>query len=252
MSEILSVIIPSYDRPEITKIHVRECMNSTRIPNEIVVVNDGGDPTHEKLLQELDRKCKIVYATITEDIPWNYTGARNLGVYLSRGTFLSIEDADNFPTETAYEGALAKFREERAIGRIVYGKRAKITREVALTWPREEWRSFYKKQTVRAPHQDTVMMRRDAYLKIKGCDERFAGRYAWSSSDWRRRMLRAGIKSTHVLDQFISVYDAETHTLERRKSYKNYEMASGRRGNPSTHTQSPIGILNFQYEYKIL
>lgn len=252
MSETLSIIIPSYDRPEITKIHVRECMESTRMPDEIIVVNDAGDPALREMLLELDFKCKVVYARINEDIAWNYTGARNLGVFLSQGDFLSVEDVDNIPSDTAYASALAKMKDEPEFARIMYGKRVKITSEVALTWPREKWREFYKKETTRAPHQDTQMLRRDLYLTVKGCDERFAGRYAWACSDWRRRLMRAGFQSSSVSDFFISVYDAETHTLLRRKSYKNYEMASGRKGYPKDHTQSPIGMLNFTYEYEIL
>ena len=38
----LSVVITAYDQHPLTVMHVREVMNSTRLPDEIVVVNDGG------------------------------------------------------------------------------------------------------------------------------------------------------------------------------------------------------------------
>ena len=40
----LSIIITAYDQEELTVVHVRECMNSTLLPDEIIVVNDHGDP----------------------------------------------------------------------------------------------------------------------------------------------------------------------------------------------------------------
>ena len=48
----LSIIIPAYDQHEVTALHVREIMKSTRLPDEVIVVNDGGaDDLKDKLKQ---------------------------------------------------------------------------------------------------------------------------------------------------------------------------------------------------------
>ena len=39
----LSVIIPIYSRIELVAVHLREIMKSSKIPDEIIIVNDGGD-----------------------------------------------------------------------------------------------------------------------------------------------------------------------------------------------------------------
>ena len=129
----------------------------------------------------------------------------------------------------------------------------------------EDWVIYKTKR----PHDDTIFLTRETYLKIKGCDERFAGRYAWSSADWRRRIMRAGIIEGRTSIYYFAILHQDTNSCEcgeekitdknksfctrcnlfiRRKSYKNYEMAREKDG----HIQSPIGILNFTYEYETL
>ena len=80
----LSVLITAFNQHPVTVLHVKESMNSTRVPDEIVVVNDNGTPDLLDMLKEIPRKCPIHYARINEDILWNYTGARNLAFWISR------------------------------------------------------------------------------------------------------------------------------------------------------------------------
>ena len=96
----LSVIIPAYNRSEMTRRHVEECLKSTRVPDEIIVVNDGGD----KALREMLPKG-IMYAYITPDILWNYNGAVNLGFWIASGDIVAIEDTDHIPLRNTYEVA---------------------------------------------------------------------------------------------------------------------------------------------------
>lgn len=264
-----SVIISSYDNPEVTAVHVRECMNSTVIPDEIIVVNDHGDKSLIDLLMKLEKKTKIIYAYILDDIPWNYTGARNLGVWLSKGDIISIEDTDNIPSSEAYEIGLKYLKEYPDSDRIIFGRRVKVDKKDAIANPSSKW----KKVGMRPQHDDTQMMRREVYLKLKGCDERFAGKYAWACADWRRRLQRAGYMKTNkkgaqkpeaVTIFYWNIWDAETTSLKRRKSYENYELASQRAHSSKYlktirdgkellshegHIQSPLGIINFQFDY---
>ena len=89
------------------------------------------------------------------------------------------------------------------------------------------------------------MLRRDVFLKLKGADERFAGRYAWQCADWRRRLNRAEIPQGEIPTHYWYVEGGDTVSLVRRKSYKNYELARERDG----HTLSKAPILNFNYTF---
>jgi glycosyltransferase involved in cell wall biosynthesis len=265
-------------------------MKSTVVPDEIIVVDDCGHPGLRDLLKNLERNTRVIYARINQDIPWNYTGARNLGVWLSRGDYLSMEDTDNIPSYKCYEDALGYFEDRPETNIVLYGRRPRISTELALTGDQESWMEHHEKSKGSRPrHSDTKMIRREAYLKVKGNDERFAGKYAWSCADFQRRTQRAGVIESDVSERgtrpinhvvsthFFAVTDAETKRCkcteeERemdgpdsvclkcgkpvwRKSYTNYNMASERDGwgkKNRGHYQSPIGILNFTYDFEIL
>lgn len=238
----LSVIITAFNQHPVSVIHIREAMNTTRVPDEIIVVNDNGTPDLLNMIKELPRKCPIHYARINQDIEWNYTGARNLGFWISKGDFVTIEDNDQIPHADFYEQALKRFEEKPEVGRICAVKRDLIPLEIALNKPKEEWTENRIK--AKTYHRDTHMVRREVYIKLKGCDERFAGRYAWACTDWRRRLNRAEIDFDQV-SKFYAVYKGDTLGLLRRKSYFNYQLARESDG----HIQSPKGVLNFTYEY---
>jgi len=261
-----SLIIPAFDRPELTTAHVKYSMASSRVPDEIIVVNDHGSLELRDMLKALEKTTKVVYVYIEQNIAWNYTGARNAGVWVSRGDWLFLEDTDNIPYNNLYKEAIAFIEDEKnpQYDKIRFGSRPRVTLDEVVNVRQQDW----KLGKQRLPHEDTVLWKRESYIRLKGCDERFAGRYAWSSTDWRRRFQRAGMKE-HTLDtlHYYAVVDGETHSCEcnksqaeraktiycttcklpfRRKSGINYHMASGE------HTQSPEGILNFTFTYATL
>lgn len=240
---MISCVITAFDKHDITKIHVREVMNSTIIPDEIIVVNDGGTPDLKDKLKQLEKKTKIIYAEVLPPkIPWNYNGACNLGVWLSKGDYLIFEDNDNIPHKDFYKSALEILESQPIVGRVIARKRLEFSVK-DLEKPVEEWQIT----GTRGPNQGTYMMRRSVYLQLKGQDERFCGRYGWMYYDWRHRLL--------AVTQFSSVgcyyYVLEGQSdIPRGNSPLN---ASFMRDNMrNKRLQSPIGILNFNYTYEIL
>jgi len=259
----ISVVITAYNNHKLTTVHVRECMNSTLVPDEIIVVNDHGTPDLKEMIEKLEMKTKVIYAYIVEDIPWNYTGARNLGVWLSSGDYIVSEDNDNIPSRTLYEDMYKFLKENPDYDSVLAGFRPKILLEDALTKPMEEWQPKGRG----APHDDSFMMRREFYLRMKGYDEQFAGAYAWACTDWRRRRGRANSKFFRIKTPYFTVPKGETKVcmckksteersktayckdcglLFKRQSYRNYGLARKK-----THIQSPKGILNFSYNFTI-
>ena len=238
----LSVIISAYNNHPLTVVHVRECANSIHIPNEIIVVNDAGTPDLRDKLLKLKKESKIVsrliYARINEEIAWNYTGARNLGFWLSTGDYISIEDNDHIPHKDFYKEAVEKLETNPNVGKVKTYKRWVVNIEDVLSKPIDEWKVI----SSRVPHQDVAIIRRDVYLKVKGYDERFAGAYGWSATDWKRRLLRAEVITANAGYQYV-VSSEKTSGL----SYRNYQFAREQR-----EIQSPKGILNFTYNYEIL
>ena len=267
MPKKLSIIISAFNRHKLTQAHVRQCMESTLLPDEIIVVNDHGDPCLRDMLKELEIKTKLIYAYIQEDIPWNYTGARNLGVWLSRGEFIVSEDNDNIPSKTLYESLHKHLQDNPDVGLVLAGGRPAISVEDMNKYPSEEWDKHI--QYNRPAHDDSFMMRKKDYIRMKGYNEEFAGAYAWVCTDWTRRLIRAEIKVDRIkTDKYYVAVGEGTRVCEcnksreerakqpvcpdcglayKRRSYRNYGLARGK-----TYIQPPKGILNFTYTTECL
>jgi len=255
----LSVIITAFNQHNLTVAHVRECMKSTLLPDEIIVVNDHGNPDLKEKLEKLDKKTKLIYAYIEDDINWNYTGARNLGVWISTGDYIVSEDNDNIPARTLYQDMFAHLTKNPECGMVLAGKRPKVLLDDVLNNPMEQW----KTDGFAPGHDDSYMMLRSTYIRMKGYDERFAGQYGWACTDWKRRLNRAEINVNRISTHYFIVPDGETTVCEcgktkeqrassvvcpdckipyKKLSYRNYSLAR-----KNTYVQPPGSILNFNY-----
>ena len=241
----LSVIIPAYNQDELIKYHVEFCMKSTLVPDEIIVVNDGGADTLKDILKGIEKKTNLIYAKIDQNIEWNQPGARNLGVWLSRGDYLAMEDADHFPPDTYYEDA---FKLDRDI--VIAHNRRFINFDDLRQGNFENW----KRQ---GTHRFVSVMKREVYLKLKGFDERFCGLYGWDVPDWIRRCNRNGI-TVGMSNFYWTVRDGFVKDLHRRTDAngKFYPRADNYKVLQSNDMilakQHPEGILKFTYSYEYL
>ena len=130
---MVSSLITAYDQNPLTIAHIKGCMNSSLIPSEIIVVNDGGDDSLKEMIKGIpNKKCPIVYARITEDIRWNQNGARNLAVWLSRGDLLAFEDNDHIPQKNFYKDAVTLI--EQGYDRVFVKGRIVVSEEDILRW----------------------------------------------------------------------------------------------------------------------
>ena len=254
MNDNVSVIISAYDSHDVTAVHVKEAMNVSKMPLEIIVVNDGGTPDlREKLIAIPDKKCPLIYARIREDIPWNYIGAVNLATWISKGDYLAFEDNDNIPSYDFYEKAVEIFKEQPEVGRILGRQRKCIDRKEVLSGkPKEEW------DVVRLwhPNQGTAMMRRDIVVALKGQCEKFCGRYGWMFYNLRRLLLnnvKTKFSSTDFYYYVDHLIDGGAQTkLPRSSARENLRVHREHMKMPKDQLHLPHGILNFVYDYERL
>lgn len=243
----LSVCISAYDRHDLTVAHVKGCMDVSRVPDEIIVVNDGGDPSLKDMLKDIPRKCPLVYAHILEDIPWNYHGAVNLCVWLSRGDLLAFEDNDNIPTYDFYNFAMNILREKPSVGRVRAKRRIVVSLEDMLTKDKKDWIPIKKMGS----NNGTAIIRREIYLQVKGQDEQFCGRYGWMYYDWRSRLMK--VCEFDEIGEYFYTRDGQSGVGQEEKKYRRNDpinFGHYRRNCRGTTNQSPIGILNFSFIYE--
>lgn len=96
MNELVSVIIPSYERYDLLLIAIESVLKQTYKPLEIIVVNDNSS---DQRYDQLHHNPNIKY--IKSENRLKFPGkVRNLGIKNSSGTWLSfLDDDDNWLPE---------------------------------------------------------------------------------------------------------------------------------------------------------
>lgn len=89
---LVSVIVPTFNRPEMLADALRSILNQTFQDFEIIVVNDGGSAV-ESIVNDLNRDCRITY--IRHGKNRNLAAARNSGVKAARGKYVTFLDDDD-------------------------------------------------------------------------------------------------------------------------------------------------------------
>lgn len=238
----ISTIITNYNTPEVTTIHVRELMRLPLKPMEIIVVNDGGDSVLRDMLLFLKRNTPIIYARIKQDILWNYTGDRNLGIFLSKGDLLALEDSDQIPGPDIYSKACQVFKEDSSIVKVQAKARRKVFYK-DLYKPSESWKTCGS----RGSSVDTGIYKRLPLLKIKGFNEDFAGGYGWAAQEVNWKLAKLG--NFKGISYYFVVVDAICDTLKRKPTSYNHRVLKksvARTENLNTLNHEK-GILNFDY-----
>ena len=117
MTELLSVVIPTHDRPERVVAAARSVLDQDIAALEVVIVDDGSRPGTTEVLDRLvdgDRRVVVV----RHDEAQGASAARNTGLDTARGELIAFCDDD----DTWLPGALARAVTAAVPGAgIVYG-----------------------------------------------------------------------------------------------------------------------------------
>lgn len=89
---LVSVIIPTKDRPEILAQAVQSVLNQTFPDTEIIVINDGGIDV-QNVLDPLNLKRNIIY--LKHDQNLDRSAARNTGIHAASGKYIAYLDDDD-------------------------------------------------------------------------------------------------------------------------------------------------------------
>lgn len=89
---LVSVIIPTYNRPDMLVTAVQSALDQTYPHLEVIVVNDGGIDVGSQL-QAIDSDGKITYVRLPRN--GGRSRARNAGLALARGKYVAYLDDDD-------------------------------------------------------------------------------------------------------------------------------------------------------------
>ncbi|MEG3895513.1 glycosyltransferase [Microcoleus sp. SVA1_B6] len=92
INPLVSVIIPTKDRPEMLAQAVQSVLNQTFSDIEIIVINDGGIDV-QNVLDPLNLKRNIIY--LKHDQNLDRSAARNTGIHAASGKYIAYLDDDD-------------------------------------------------------------------------------------------------------------------------------------------------------------
>ena len=89
---MVSVIIPTFNRPDMLSEAIASVINQSHKDTEIIVVNDGGEDV-KNLIKEFQKKGEVIY--LQHQRNKGLAAARNTGVQFSRGRYIAYLDDDD-------------------------------------------------------------------------------------------------------------------------------------------------------------
>lgn len=95
-----SVIIPAYQAENTIKICLTSLLKNTRLDFEVIVVNDGSTDETGKIISEMsDNRLKLITLTKNNGV----SQARNYGIEIANGEYLTFVDSDDYVPEDYFE-----------------------------------------------------------------------------------------------------------------------------------------------------
>lgn len=188
MNPLVSIVIPTYSRPENLCRAIDSVLDQTYSPIEIIVVDDNGEDTEfqletEKILQPYLKDNKITY--LKHSANKNGSAARNTGSRASHGEYIGYLDDDDVFLPTKIEKQVSRIQE-------VYAKNQKVQASYCNIEMEGYTKDGFKLMSslegnLAEPlllseirfNSSTILMMRSAYEAINGWDERYARHQDW-------------------------------------------------------------------------
>ncbi len=120
-NELVSVIIPSYNRAAYIEAAISSALDQTYGPVEVIVVDDGStDGSYEKL-QQWEERGELVLLTHPERRNRGQSASINLGIQQAVGSYIAILDSDDMFAKEKLADQVA-FLEANPETGMVYGQ----------------------------------------------------------------------------------------------------------------------------------
>jgi hypothetical protein len=156
-----------------------------KVPSEVVksilfvVIDDGSQIREARKVIDVTSSCSVdvMLVKITNDISWNIGGARNLAMLVAPTKYVFLTDIDIYAKISFYPHILSLLTVSEAA--------VNEGREMIFT---SFQREFDRNETrVLKPHPAIMLISKQTYWRVGGCDEDFVGNYGFTDPHfWHR------------------------------------------------------------------
>lgn len=227
--EKVTLILTYYNSPQMLQEQIKHWLTYPKDSIKVILIDDGSmvHPA-EKELRNKEFKIPVELYRITEDIPQNIYGARNLGFHIAlveNIKWVLISDTDHVLTFTKSQSFSSK---HLSVSQYYVLDRLKVT-------PSGLEAIGY--------HGDSFLMTPDLFWKTGGYDEDLTGYYFQGAAFYFRKALTALSKRVEVCPQFdLHFYSSEM--INDASPFKNIPKTIA----PQQPKDKKPSVLNFNWE----
>jgi len=237
---LVSIIMPTCDRPERLARSVASVLAQTHERIELVVVNDAGCDV-EEVVDRMDPTGRVTYIRLAQKR--GPAGARNLGLAVARGDYLGFLDDDD-ELDTHHVASLVA-ELERGEHEVAYASTRRVVEEqrdgelitLGVENPCPTWAKQHHPDELLVHNPIPIMaplFSRGVYEAIGGFDDTLPVLEDWEF--WIRMSRRYAMKHVPVVSSTVSARpDGITHTRRRdfftsaQRIFQRYRTDSAKR-----------------------
>lgn len=165
MKDLVSVIIPSFNRFKYLKNAVNSVLNQTYDNLEIIVINDeSSDPEYYK--ENLDKSVKVLNIKRSEYPDWGGSRQplRNLGAEISKGKYLAFLDDDDLWMPNKLEVQMTEMLSKDFVFSSTEGFYGEGAYNIQKKYPLYNKEHFYK--IIKKKYKRTDYLKKNTYPPI--------------------------------------------------------------------------------------
>jgi len=210
-------MIPYYENPNMLREHIKHWkLYSKEITEKLlVIIIDDGSPRNpaESVLKDADLPFELQLYRIKENIPWNYTGARNLGFHVAPQGWVLTTDIDHIVEAESMDHLFKAKLDE--------GRYYHLERYMAIDGK------------IIRPHGISFVITREMFWRAGGFNEDYAGQRSKAAGVFRHALRRVGrlvtLKGVYLIwyNQAI-ISDCRTSDWPRTPSPERRKMEGKR------------------------
>ena len=225
-----SIVIPVYNYENELPRAVESAVNQTRIPLEVIIVDDGSTDGSFGVAEELALKYDIVKAVTKRN--GGVATTRNLGIKQARGEYIVCLDADDMIDKKFVEVCAAELDKNRSLGIAYTGIHAiSPTSEGLSAWPGEcnhDLQMKYRnKSNARGLNQvpTCCLFRRKMWERTGGYKQRYAPLGAGSEdAEFFTRAMSIGFSAKKVSNKGMFIYSYATGLISGNKEKASADL----------------------------
>jgi glycosyltransferase involved in cell wall biosynthesis len=181
---LVSVVLPTYDRPDFLSEAIQTVNDQTYDPLELVIVDGPSEKPAKEVLEEEAPDNITDSVVIRNEVKGGLSSARNDGISAASGEYIAFLDDDDRWDRTKIEKQVEKFQVDH-VGLVYTGR--KVESEFTPTFEGDVTGQLLCNNFVGTP--STVMVRTAVVDEIDGFDERLSRMEEWDfylriSQDW--------------------------------------------------------------------